>query len=252
MDNTYPLRAALFHDATPVLPRPGFAFRRTGRKIIFIGFNKTATSSLAMLMMASGILTIHSSGNGKLFGRPEAEQATIPHATRHIKANLDAQRPPLHGLEGYDVFIDLTVGPHDLNLRFAEFHAAYPDALFILNTRSVQGWLASRRAHKKLVQITAKYLVLRPWQVLEKWRNDFATHHANARTYFARNAPDQFFEWPVSAPPEQLATFFARHDIPLAPSLYFHIRETGGLFLPPPLKAIAHPTEIPILPSNQP
>ncbi|MEO1284570.1 MAG: hypothetical protein AAFV92_06795, partial [Pseudomonadota bacterium] len=121
---SYRFRAALMTGMQLIMPPEGFAFHRTPRRVYFIGFNKTATSSLAIMMMASGVLSIHSSGNGKLFGRSESEQARIPHATQHMLANIEAGRPPILGLEDYDAFMDLTVGPTDLCLQFETFFAA--------------------------------------------------------------------------------------------------------------------------------
>ena len=243
---SYRFRAALMTGMQPIMPREGFAFHRTPRRVYFIGFNKTATSSLAIMMMASGVLSIHSSGNGKLFGRPESEQARIPHATQHMLANIEAGRPPILGLEDYDAFMDLTVGPTDLCLQFETFFAADPNALFILNTRPVEDWIKSRIAHRRSVKQAARHYRLTPDQVVEKWRSEYHAHHAHARAFFAKEAPGQFLKWDIRSPATGLSEFLISHGIPLHPEYYFKIRETGGLFLPPPLRAIIADVNVPI------
>ena len=247
MKDSYRFRAALFNGSTPIMPRPGFAFRRTPRKVIFIGFNKTATSSLSIMLMASGVLNIHSSGNGKLFGRPPEEQAVIPHATEHMLTNLEAGQPPLTGLDGYDAFMDLTVGPVDLCLRFEAFFRADPQALFILNTRPVEDWIRSRIAHRRSVKVAARHFGLNRGQVIEKWRADYRDHHARARAFFATHVPGQFLEWDIAQAARPLAQFLAGHGVVINPNYFFRLRESGGLFFPEPLKVYGTDHVVPIL-----
>ena len=228
------------------MPRPGFAFQRTQKKVFFIGFNKTATSSLALLMMASGVLSLHSSGNGKLFGRTAGERAVIPHATKHMLANLEAGRDPIDGLDSYDAFLDLTVGPIDLCRQFREVFETHPTAVFVLNTRPLDDWIASRIAHRRSVADAARHFQLTADQVIEKWRADYRDHHADARAFFEAAAPAQFLEWDIRTAPVHLADFLRSHGIVVDPAYYFHVRETGGLYFPQPLRAVARPASVPI------
>lgn len=241
---------ALWHGQTRIVPRTGFVFRRLPQKVFFIGFNKTATSALFLLMLAAGVRTIHSSGNGKLFGRTPEERAAIPHATKHMAANLAAGHDPLAGLEAFDCFMDLTAGPQDLCLQFKALHAAYPDAIFVLNTRPRADWVTSRINHGKSVTAAAKYFNIPKAQVPDHWTATFDVHHAAVRAHFAL-APDQFLEWDITTPVTLLTTFLNRAGVAADPAHFFRIRETNGLHYPAPLAVLAQPQDVPILPRIQ-
>lgn len=247
-EKQYTFLAALYDGDTPVLPRDRFVFRRTPRRIFFIGFNKTATSSIMIMMMASGIRTLHSSGNGKIFGRSPAEKHLIPNAIFHIRDNIEKGVRPIEGLEDYDAFMDLTAGPVDLCLHFRAFYRAYPDALFILNTRPEDNWITSRMKHKHSVQKAAKFYDMTPRQVIRMWRKNYRQHHKRVRRFFGARAPTQFLEWDIGSGPAELAVFLDRFDIKIDPKYYFRLRETDEAYFPPPLRIERCTYAAPILP----
>lgn len=245
MTSHHHLPAALFDGPTPILPRPGFVFRRTPKRLFFIGFNKTATSALHMMLIASGIRAIHGSGNGKLFGRSEEERALIPHAMQHIQSNLMAGNDPIAGLGNFDAFLDLTLGTDDLCTQFKAFHTHHPDAVFVLNTRPEDSWIASRSGHKKSVAEAAEHHKVTPDAVPAIWRRQFRDHHTSVRTHFA--GVSTFLEWQLGKPVSDLTDFLAGFGIPADPAYFFRLRETGGLYFPPPLRVMKMPTDVPIL-----
>ncbi len=250
MPTTTHLPYALYHHATPVLPRPNFTFRRLPQKLFFIGFNKTATSALHLLMLCSGVRAIHSSGNGKLFGRTPAERAAIPHATRHMADNIAADHDPLAGLEPFDCFMDLTIGPVDLCLDFDILHAAYPDAIFVLNTRDRDAWVTSRIKHGKSVKAAAAHFDIPREDVPALWAQQFDDHHAKVRTHFAASQTNNFLEWDISTPVSLLTGFLKTAGITADPAHFFRIRETDADYYPKPLLIRAQPQDIAILPAQ--
>ncbi|MEM6620376.1 MAG: sulfotransferase [Pseudomonadota bacterium] len=228
------------------MPRPGFAFTRLPRRIFFIGFNKTATSALHLMMLASGVRALHGSGNGKVFGRTRAERATVGHAMRRIWRNLEAGRPPIEQLEAYDCFLDLTFGAHDLCRRFRDFDAAYPDAVFVLNTRDRESWLSSRGAHKNSVAVAAEKFGCDPGDVRARWAADFDAHHRETRAHFAGSS--RFWEWDITGDVRELTGFLNSQGVPADPAYYLRVRETGGLYLPPPWRVVMTPTDVSVRP----
>lgn len=240
----------LLDQNTPVLPRPDFAFYRTPQKIFFIGFNKTATSALFILMTCAGVRSIHSSGNGKFFGRTQAEKDRIPHALRHVEANIKARKDPLDGLEDYDCFMDLTAGPRDICRDFDILHKAYPDAYFILNTRDKDAWITSRAQHRKSIRFAAQHFGLPRRKIRGLWAQHFDEHHAKARQYFAKHSPDRFLEWDITHDPALLTQFLAKAGVKANPQDYFRIRETNGTHYPEGFVVLQKTTHVPIFPSR--
>jgi hypothetical protein len=110
----------------------------SARQIFFIGFNKTATTSLAMLMAANGIRSAH-----------------------WLKGRLAERIEDLHGqrfrlwlyLMRWTAYSDLTsVSASRViegNRHFRLFHGLFPRSYFVLNDREVEGWIASRAAHRR-------------------------------------------------------------------------------------------------------
>lgn len=79
----------------------------------------------------------------------------------------------------------------EANQLFPALDRDYPESFFILNRRDVEAWLASRKRkyfHRfgmSFVELEMSVSGLNSEeQVLEKWRNDFFTHEARARSFF--------------------------------------------------------------------
>ncbi len=106
--------------------------------VFIIGFNKCATRSLSSFFKANGFPAIHWD-NGNL-------------ALAMMK-NAAEQRPVLQPYDAdFRVFSDLTFLNSCLSVEgnafFPTLDRDYPGAFFIYNTRSMEGWIKSRLAHR--------------------------------------------------------------------------------------------------------
>ena len=163
-----------------------------------IGFNKCGTTSFHDYFQANDIRSVHWRGN------------TLALA---LNDNLAAGRPPLQGMDDWTAYMDMICIPGSPWGRsnsdhapliegcryFRELHRAYPDALFILNTRDPADWVRSRLQHDEGRFATAYLEALAPEGVrsrreLERrWLEDWHQHHAETlgvlRGHRARPVP---------------------------------------------------------------
>lgn len=125
--------------------RLGSRLRR--RKVFCIGLNKTGTSALTKTASANRIRSLHHDQWWSLRGQEKAKkqvEAFCEYVRQH-------NAPPSLGHPGYPIFC------HILNYDFfCDGGASYFDAVdlvfentyYILNTRSLYNWLASRYNHR--------------------------------------------------------------------------------------------------------
>ena len=170
--------------------------------ILQIGFNKCGTTSLHRFLLDSGIASVH-------WQRGEM--------ARRIMARIDAGQDPIRDFPAKIAFTDMisleTGALLEPYKRFEYLHSWYPRALFILNTRDREGWVASRAAHAfghgRLVSRYAQCLAIPEDQVSDFWRSEWDVHHTLARAYF-RNSPN-FLEFDIERDdPDTLREFVAR------------------------------------------
>lgn len=173
------------------------------KPIFQIGFNKCGTTSLHMFFLDSGIRSIHWAG-----GSLAAQMA----------ARMNAGEDPIRDYPQFVGFTDMTairagklIEP---NKRFDYLHRWYPDALFILNTRDRENWIASRAAHftsrGSLLTLYAQILSIPERDVRDFWRAEWKAHHALVRAYFAR--AHNFLEFDIERDlPAKLVSFISRH-----------------------------------------
>ena len=93
-------------------------FKNKFQKIIFVGFNKTASSSIHKLFLENN------------------------YKSKHTVHNFEKE------IQKYDVLSD----PGNLNdiehvINYKNIYRKYPQSIFILNTRSLHDWLISRSKH---------------------------------------------------------------------------------------------------------
>ena len=102
-------------------------------KIFQIGFNRCGTTSIHRFLQANGFRSVHHD-SGRL--------ALI------MDANLRHGRHILSGYEGYDAYSDMEILLPDLHIEAYRYYEQIlqqvPGARFILNTRDVDRWVASR------------------------------------------------------------------------------------------------------------
>ena len=90
---------------------------RKYKKILFVGFNKTASSSIHKLLKKNNYKSKHTVNNFENY------------------------------IDKYDVLVD--PGNEDIQnvINFKNIYLKYPEAIFILNTRDLNSWLVSRSKH---------------------------------------------------------------------------------------------------------
>lgn len=180
-----------------------FAVRALRRPPIFqIGFNKCGTTSLHKFFIDSGIAALHWR-EGRL--------------AKRMAARIDAGQDPVRDFPSTIAFTDIVGGGPSERIepykRFEYLHHWHPEALFILNTRDREKWVASRTSHeyqgKRLIAAYAAYLGISETEVQDFWRAEWDVHLTLVRAYF-REKPN-FLEFNIEADdPQKLITFVAR------------------------------------------
>lgn len=183
------------------------------KKIFFIGFSKCGTTSLSALMQKSGIKSAHFIAKGK-------------NIAELMVTNISLCRPALFGLERFQAFSDMSFASSTLCIDGCRFFKTldrdYPGSYFVLNTRPVDHWIASRRKHthhlskETLIGRVAKASSQDHEGVLDSWRTAFITHHAEVRSYFEGNT--KFLEFDIENDPVERIQVFLQdsYDIDIA------------------------------------
>lgn len=171
-------------------------------KIFFIGFNKTATVSLAILMNRSGIRCVHWTENG---------QANSPNVAEEVERRLLDDRELRSYLDRWTAFTDLTggTGPStDGNRHFRRFDDMFPNAFFVLNDRNTEAWIRSRSAHEGgiLIREAAERLGVSEAEVPDIWRADKERHVSDVLAYF--RGRKRFLHFRIDADSPSILTRF--------------------------------------------
>jgi len=95
---------------------------------------------------------------------------------------------------------------------FAYLEEHYPDAKFILNTRDVNAWLASRMLHREgkyFRYFVRHYGSNDPIEIMRRWKQSWEEHHEKVRAHFA-DKPGKLVEFKLGVDDgEKLRAFFA-------------------------------------------
>jgi hypothetical protein len=149
--------------------------------IVGIGFNKTGTTSISALTRRLGYPTIH-------FGGHEVQA--------RITAAIAAGSLPLSDTPRSWQRAEAIFDVEPIRARFDAFDEAYPGSRFILHTRDLDGWLASRAKHvERNIELAASggyhgnFLTVDP----AAWRREWSEHHARVREHF-RGRPEALLE----------------------------------------------------------
>ena len=138
-------------------------------KVFGIGLNKTGTISLHQALVALGFRSLH-------WGGPEVRMT--------VEAALAAGRPLVDDLGDFDAYSDVLA----LSENYALLDRQYPQSRFVLTTRDLDGWIASRKRH------VARNLEKRARGVYqgnflevdeEAWTREFRAHHEGVDAYFS-------------------------------------------------------------------
>lgn len=170
-------------------------------KVLFIGFNKTATTSLHRLFADSGYTGHHHNMDGVSLGLS-------------MQHNVRAQQPLLAGFDDVDVYIDFTYLTNDRYVEGIEYfellHRDHADAYFILQARSERAWLRSRINHPGFVARARQVLGLSESRLLEYWQDLRTAHFAKVLRHFAGHQRFLYFDIDHT-PVDDLVAFVQPH-----------------------------------------
>ena len=147
-------------------------------RVYVIGPNKCGTTSFFKFFRKNGIVTAHWVYQGRNL------------AVTMIN-NMALGRAPFAGFDEVEAFADLNhIEENQVFIEgarfFREIHRHDPDAYFILNTRDIDNWIASR-VNYGLSKPVARINATTVEAVLDGWRTMFRTHHDEVRAHFADN-----------------------------------------------------------------
>ncbi|MEO1911251.1 MAG: glycosyl transferase family 90 [Paracoccus sp. (in: a-proteobacteria)] len=183
-------------------------------KFFQIGFNKCGTTFIARLFDLNGIPALHWAEGAladdiaysRLTGR-----APLQRWSRDTVAFTDMESVRFLNMPVIEAFKD-----------YAFLDASFPDAVFLLNTRDVDDWVASRYLHwgGRYARSYAACLGVPLADLGDIWRRDWHDHIAGCRAHFAGR--DRFLDIDIDrAAPEDyrdaLAPWFDLPVLPKAP-----------------------------------
>jgi hypothetical protein len=187
-------------------------------RIFLIGFNKCGTTSFHNFFLANGLSSVH--------WRANTLAMTIH---RHLK---QGHRPLLDGLDHWTAYTDMICIPGSPWGRsnstdqpvieacryFRQIHQSYPNSLFILNTRDVEGWIESRLRHdngrfaRAYLEAVRASGIANLDDLCQLWLRDWTAHHAEVSTYFQDSLQDHYLYFHLTdTPASSLFNFLGRH-----------------------------------------
>ncbi|WMS42218.1 hypothetical protein RDV64_19445 [Acuticoccus sp. MNP-M23] len=181
-------------------------------KVFQIGFNKCGTRSMFQLFRRNGLAAMH------------WDKGEVGHALRY---NVVTGHRPLEGHEDFVFYSDM-MGPRgqpifEGHLQYKALYAAYPDALFILNTRNIDNWVKSRMRHPDFVLRFNRSYGLEGNEAVEKlWREMWDAHHKEVRAFFA-DKPGQLLDFDIETQGPEVIADFVKEHYTLDPRHYDHI-----------------------------
>ena len=156
------------YSVLPLLARAGVHLEdvpnyRVGKKPVFgIGLNKTATTSLHFALTSLGYKSVHWQGDGfsEITGKLIDDGRPLPH-------------------EAYTDVASVTE-------KFRQLDRQYPDAAFILTTRDLDSWIASRSRHVQRNRLENAAGHSHTWTMEDPaaWKLERARHHEAVLDYF--------------------------------------------------------------------
>jgi hypothetical protein len=184
-------------------------------KFFIIGFNKTGTTSIDSFFQSYGFKTIHWKSGGK-------------YLAQQIEVNVQRSDFILRGIDNFDVYSDFTFVSDDQaiegNRYFRQLHSEFPSAFWILNTRSMQGWILSRLRHPGFAERYSKALDSSIIELIDFWQELKVSRELEIRQYFAGN--DRFVEFDIDR--ETFTELAAKLGLamPALKDLEFHLNRT--------------------------
>lgn len=186
-------------------------------RILVIGFNRCGTLSLHKFFKRNGVTSIHYNVGKRI----------VP---IQIFANLSLGRPLLQGLDDFQAVSDMGLAWPEITFEvsrlFRDLHRDYPDAYFVLNTRPVDNWIASRMMHLEgdYARRYAQMYDCTEADLASLWAEQYAAHHDDVRTYFAGH--DRFLEFDIESGDPAVLSRFLEPDYRLHPRHWGRSNET--------------------------
>jgi hypothetical protein len=179
-------------------------------KIFQIGFNRCGTTSLHEFFLANNIRSVH-------WGRGEV--------ALEIDRNRRLGRQLLGRFEPhFDAFTDME--EHHTQTYCAQFfqqlHKEHPDAYFILNTRPVDKWIASRFSllGGSYARECAQILRLDGQQLIDFWKVEWHHHHKVVQEYFQNHS--RFLVFNIETDDGEVLQTFLSPEYVTDPSTWGH------------------------------
>lgn len=162
-------------------------------KVFFIGFNKTATTSLNGLFKDSGYVTYHNVKHR----RSKTNLAKVIHE------NYVANKKLLTGLDDGEVFSDMIFSTFEHYIEANKYYRIldqqYPESYFILQTRNENAWIQSRLNHKfkpSFIERCKSALNINSTEeLINYWIDIRRKHHTEVKEYFSNSK--QFLEFNI-------------------------------------------------------
>ena len=190
-------------------------------KIFQIGFNKCGTLSIHDFLVENGIRSVH-------YLKGDLANTIFD----NHKNGVDL----LSGLGEFDAFSDMEsltseAFQYVANDLFKELHQAYPEAIFILNTRNVENWIESRLRHGGGTYLDRYRCILDQPKagVIKFWRAQYESHIKNVKHYFAQHPDAHFIHLALdTCEPDELGLFLTKAGIKLKSLTLPHVHKSLG------------------------
>jgi hypothetical protein len=193
-------------------------------KIFLISFNKCETATFHRFFEANGIKSRHHGSNN-----PRRNLSL------NIYRNFLLGRDPLTNINEFEAYTDLNFVNEEIVIEGARFfeylHRHYPDAYFILATRDVDRWVASRMSHGRgdFARRFATFLKLDDFDALKDiWRTQFLAHNSAVRRYFGERPGARFLDFPLETGTAEEVAEFLKPDFVTDPALFKTQNQTSA------------------------
>jgi hypothetical protein len=167
------------------------------KKVFIIGFNRTATKAFSEMFKKGGYVSFHYACHDR--------NGNVAVLAQKMKANLESYYNLLHDIDHANVYSDMFWHREnewiDGIKLYDKFNQEYPDSYFILNTREMNGWLESKKNHKKgaYLKRSMEYHNLDEQGMLDWFKRDREKTEDDIRTYFQNYS--KFIEFDVENDP---------------------------------------------------
>jgi len=195
------------------------------KKIFIVGFNRCGTRTLHYFFKDNGLPSIHWD-NDNLVKTMESNlmssnKLLANGRTVNCKVNSDCL------YENAQVFSDMTL--HQLNKDAKDYYKTldqhYPGSIFILNTRNVDDWIASRKKHSngRIVQQLCSFHDCATEEIEELWREMWWSTIDEIKSYFSDRDSDLLIFDIDNDGVEKITSFF-EEDVILDSTHYQYVK----------------------------